>query len=100
MHYLPGTGKSIGDIIPVDYVSNSIILCIAKFGEMHNDLRILQCGTSVIKPAQWIEIRDILIPLIHADYSIKNSIRSAFVYFIENDKRLNYSRYITEKLPI
>jgi nucleoside-diphosphate-sugar epimerase len=42
----------IGDVIPVDFVINSIILSIYKYN-LSKTLTVVQCGSSALNPIQW-----------------------------------------------
>lgn len=63
-------------------------MCIAKIGELQNDVRIFQLGSSIVKPMAWLNAKQVLIPYLNNNSKIKNSIRKPFITAISNDQLL------------
>lgn len=53
VNYVRGKGENIADLVPVDYVSNSIIVATA-FEANKPNIAVVHCGTSHANPITWI----------------------------------------------
>jgi len=52
LNYAYGGGPLIGDIVPVDFVSNGMIVAAAKHA-MKNDLMVVHLASSDLNPMTW-----------------------------------------------
>ena len=100
LKYLKGTGLNRFDVIPVDIVSNGILISIVNLANSNDKrLKIYNCGTSVQNPITMGQYKDILV----SKYKFMNlnmKQRKVRVDFIPNEIEYNYKIYVTDVLPL
>lgn len=93
-----GTGRVVGDIIPVDFVANSIILCAYHYSES-KELNVLQCGSSSLNPIQW-RIAQYSMLWYYNTHTPKQSFFKPRFKFCKTKLEYDFLFYIKYTLPI
>ena len=92
-----GIGEYIGDNIPVDLVSNTIISA-AVYSIRTDKVNVIHSGSSALHPLSW----KVSIGIVH-DYWLKQPSKKQIVkpnfYLFKSRKLFTINRFIRRKLP-
>ncbi len=86
LKYLHSADNIIGDSIPVDFVSDSIIVSAAIYANI-KDLTVIHCGSSSRHPITWGFARD-MVYTYWQDNPPENKISKPRVKFVKHPKLL------------
>jgi glycerone phosphate O-acyltransferase/fatty acyl-CoA reductase len=97
MKYSIGNPSNIGDQIPVDYVSNAVIVAAARFVNCP-EVVVIHCGTSALNPVTWGQCADVIVNFWNKSSLEKRFSRSKFT-MTKSKRTYNALRLITRKIP-
>lgn len=86
--------------MPVDTVSNHVIMASAYMHLRPNQMEIFNCGTSHQKPLLLNEYRDYMVQSLKYKGFDKNPGVSVYIDFIKDPKEYAMRSFIYEQLPI
>lgn len=97
LRYGIGNYDNIGDQIPVDYVSNSIIVAAAKFVG-RTDVPVIHCGTSALNPVTWRFCGDVVLSFWRKFPPEKRFAKCKFT-MVKSERVYHALRLFTRKIP-
>ena len=75
--YLPGNPKHVGDLVPVDYVAD-FILVAAYFGSSHTGVHIMHSSSSHRNPVSWETCTSAVLKYWSSNPPLKRVTKSSF----------------------
>lgn len=93
-----GKGRVVGDIIPVDMVANSILVCCYFYSDSKK-LNVLQCGSSSLNPIQW-RIAQYSMLWYYNTHTPKQSFFKPRFRFCKTKLEYDFLFYLKYTLPI
>lgn len=97
LHEVQGNLNNVGDQIPVDYVSDAIIVAAAAFAGSKN-INVIHSASSTKNPLKWSLAKKIVIPYFNENPSEKRVGKSHFTMF-ENPKVLKGVQ-VARRIPV
>jgi hypothetical protein len=93
-------GTNIFDVIPVDIVSNGIIVATANAGtKPGNELDIYNCGSSVENPISLLKYRELILK-VNKFFSFNKKIFPVYVEFIKNETEFLIKKKLFNEIPL
>jgi len=93
-------GKNVFDMVPVDTVSNGIIVSTAHAGQKSgSELDIYNCGTSALHPVTIIEYRD-LVTAANKYFAFNKKAFPMYTYLVTNPTELKLKKQVFNTLPM
>jgi hypothetical protein len=97
---VPDGGKNVFDVVPVDIVSNGIIVSTAHAGQKpDNELDIYNCGTSSLNPCTIIDYREV-VAAGNKYFAFNKKVFPMNVNLITNPTELKLKIQLFNTLPL
>ncbi|CDW80559.1 male sterility protein [Stylonychia lemnae] len=97
VNFIKGHKNNISDIVPVDIVSNAIIVSTA-LGSKRQELKVVHCGTSHLNPITWGQYME--FGFQHIAYEpLKQQVFKPSVKFVPDSRQFQTYFYLKNELP-
>jgi alcohol-forming fatty acyl-CoA reductase len=98
INFIHGKKNNIADLIPVDIVSNMIIVGTAHQANK-KELKVIHSSSSNRRPVTWVEYKEYIFEYLKNNpYNIQ--LFKPYIEFIENDKIFKARFYLKTELPV
>jgi len=99
--FFPGDGHNVMDMIPVDYVTNGLLVATCHSALSDKSLHIYNCASAVAHPINYKEFGDTM-QIIARGIALNRRLYkdNMKVSWIKNEWNYNMLMYLTTKLPL
>jgi hypothetical protein len=99
MHHIQAYGGIKFDLVPVDIVSNQVILSTAWITSQPGAIEVFNCGTSHHNPLKLIEYKEYVMQSLR-HLSFNKQVAHMWVNFIKDPKEYAMYKFLWEELPL
>lgn len=97
LRYVYGKANNVGDMVPVDFVSNSMIVAAMYYANTP-EMQVVHCSTSHRNPIKWGKARDDMASFTN-NHPPPKALAPCDLHFMEHAWSYYPSYFVNQKLP-